>query len=86
MKAKPLADSLAAVTAVAWIVCTLFIWLFPGFSLYITRTWLMGLQGVELTGFSLDVQTFIVGGISAVVTAWFFGYAWGWFHQKFSKR
>lgn len=85
MKPLPLANSLAVVMAGAWVVCALIIWILPEFSLYITKTWLMGLQGLTLTGWSLDFLTFLVGGIAAVVSAWVFGYAWGWLYQKLEK-
>lgn len=85
MKPMPLANSLAVATAIAWIVGALFIWVLPDFSLYITRTWLMGLQGIEFTGWSLDFGTFLAGGVAAVVSAWIFGYVWGWLYQYFEK-
>ncbi len=86
MKPKPLANSLAVACAIFWVVCALFIWIVPNFSLYLTKTWLMGAQGVIPIGFRLNFGTFLVGGISGVIASWIFGYAWGLLYQKFDKK
>lgn len=86
MKPLPFANSLAVVSGIFWIICSIFIWVLPAFSLYLTKLGLMGLQGLTLTGFKLDFSTFLTGLIFTVVIVWIFGYIWGWFYQKFSKE
>lgn len=85
MKPMPLANSLAITSALAWIVCSIFIWILPDLTLYATRTQMMGMMGVSPTGFSLDFQTFLAGGIIFVIIMWLFGFVWGTLYQKFDK-
>lgn len=85
MKPLHLANSLATACGLFWAACSVLIWVAPAFSLYLTKLSLMGLQGLALTGFSLSIGVFVAGLVMVVVTAWLFGYVWGWFYQKFSK-
>lgn len=85
MKPLPLANSLALTVGIFWAVCALFIWIVPGFSLSMTRTSMMGLQGMNMTGFQLDFSVFLFGLVLAVISGWVFGYVWGWLYQKLAK-
>jgi len=85
MKSLPLANSLAAISGISWIFCAVLIWLFPSFSLYLTKIGLMGIEGLNLTGFNLGLNDFIVGLIFILAAAWIFGFIWGWLYQKFSR-
>lgn len=85
MKTSAFANSLAVASGIFWIICSLFIWTLPDFSLYATKAWFMGIQGIDFTGFSLDSTTFFGGLVLTIITGWIFGYIWGAFYQKFAK-
>lgn len=85
MKPEPLANALAAVSAAAWVICSLAMLLLPELSLLVIKTWFMGLQGISLSEWQFSLQSFIGGGASLVISAWIFGYALGWLYQKASK-
>lgn len=80
-----LANAFALTTGIFWVICGLFIWLLPDFSLTVTRWWFMGFDISSLGRFSLDFGTFLLGGITAIVSAWATGYVLGWSIEYFSK-
>lgn len=79
-----LASGLGLATAIAWIVCSVFLALFPELALSITEWWM---HGITLPGsWGLSWTNFILGGITMTISAWLFGYILGWSLKYFNKR
>lgn len=85
MKTLPFANSLAAASGVCWIVGSLLIWILPDFSLYLAKLGLMGVQGITPVGFQFSFSDFVAGLVFTLITAWLFGFVWGWFYEKLFK-
>ncbi len=80
-----LANAFALTTVIVWVVCSAFILLLPDFSLTVVRWLFMGLDISALGRFNLDFTTFLLGGVTAVVSTWITGYVLGWSIEFFSK-
>lgn len=80
-----LGNAFALTAAIVWIICSLFIWLLPDFSLTVIRWLAMGLDISALGRFNLDFGTFLIGGITITVSAWIGGYILGWSIEYFRK-
>ncbi len=81
-----IANALAVTSAVAWIVCSAFVWLLPDLSMTITGWWAYGLNLTPLGAFRLDLTTFILGGITLTLAFWALGYLFGWSWEKASGK
>lgn len=79
-----LANSFALSTAILWIFCSAFVWIFPGFSMTVSKWWMHGMQIENLGQFNLNISNFILGGITLVLSAWIIGYVFGWSLKYFS--
>lgn len=81
---ESLANALALTTAIAWVVCSLFVTILPGFSLIVTKWWM---HGMPLPGnWNLNFGNFLLGGITLTISGWLFGYVLGWSLEYFSKN
>lgn len=85
MKTLAFANSLALTGGVIWVIFSIIIWLFPSLALYLFKVNFMGLEGIDFTGFNLDLTTFLGGLILTVIVAWIFGYIWAALYNKFVK-
>lgn len=73
-----LAGAFAQTTAILWVLCTVFVALWPGFSLKVTKWWLHGMNIDALGKFHLGWGNFIWGGLTLILSAWVVGYVLGW--------
>jgi len=75
-----LANSFALATTILWVFCSAIVWLLPEFSWIVTSWWMHGMDLSAMGGWHLTVSNFLLGGITAVITAWVTGcvLAWSW--------
>lgn len=76
-----LANAFALAMMVLWIICSLFVWLLPDLSLQITSWWMHGMDLSAMGSWHLTVGNFLLGGITAVISAWVTGWVLGWAWQ-----
>ena len=85
MKEQAFANALAAVTGIVYVVCSLSVALFPGFSKVVGQSWFHGMDiGLIWTGNARG--NFLLGIISAVFGMWLAGYIFAWFYNQFAKN
>ena len=85
MKALAFANSLAIITAIVYVICSLSIALFPEFSKVVSQSWFHGIDfGLIWTGSPRG--NFLVGFITAVIGMWLTGYLFAWLYKQFSKK
>lgn len=80
-----LANGFALATAILWVFCSLFVYLFPRFSMTLSIWWLHGMELENLGKFNLNWNNFIWGGLSLIISFWLIGYVLGWSLEKVSK-
>ncbi len=83
---KSLANGLAFVTAIAWVICSAFVILLPDFSLTVTKWWMHGMDILSLGDWNLNLNNFLLGGVTLTISAWLFGYVLGWSLEYFSEK
>lgn len=81
-----LANALALATTVFWVACSAIVWVFPAFSMQITTWWMHGLDMSVMGDWNLNLNNFLLGGISAVISAWASGWVLGWSWEQVSKK
>lgn len=85
MKAVPFANSLAAVSAVLYVVCRVLAVVAPGFLTALFQSWVHTVDVSSLVSRPGGAGEFVFGLVSLVAVAWVFGYAWAWMYNKWSK-
>ena len=75
-----IANTVALWAAVAWVTCTAFVWLLPGFSGTILSWWTHGRWPVS--DINITFISFISGGITLGLAAWIYGWLFGWSWEK----
>jgi hypothetical protein len=75
-----LANAFALAMVVLWVLCSAVIWLLPGFSWTVTGWWMHGMDLSAMGGWNLTISNFLLGGITAIASAWITGWvlAWSW--------
>ena len=75
-----LANAFALAMAVLWVLCIAVIWLLPSFSWTVTGWWMHGMDLSAMGGWNLTISNFLLGGITAIASAWITGWilAWSW--------
>lgn len=81
-----LANAFALATAIAWVVCSAFVFILPDLSMTVTNWWVHGLSLSSLGSFKLDLTNFLLGGITLTIAFWGVGYVFGWSWEKTSKK
>lgn len=80
-----LANTSAAVTAIVYVVCSLSVALFPGFSKVVSQSWFHGMDiGLIWTGSPRG--NFLLGIITAVIGMWLVGWVFAWFYNQLAKK
>lgn len=88
MKHDPLAcaNAAAATTAIVFVVCRVLVGLFPDAFFAIAQSWFHGIALTKLDSWNLTASSFVLGVVSAAVTAWLIGYLfavkYNWFLKK----
>ena len=67
-------NSLAATTAIVFVVCRVLIGLFPETSFSIAESWFHGIKLSEAGAWNLTPESFILGVTSSTLTAWLIGF------------
>lgn len=88
MKHDPQATASASALTVAalYIVCRVFVGLFPTFSYSVMQAWFHGLTLQTIGRFDLSITSFVLGLVSATVVAWVTGWCFGHCHNMFSHK
>lgn len=81
-----LANAFGLATAISWAVCSVFVLFFPDLSMIIMGWWLHGMTLSLLGPFKLDLNNFLLGGITLTFSFWVVGYILGWSWEKVSKK
>lgn len=77
-----LANAFALAMGVLWIICSVFVYVFPGFSYQILVAWMHGMTFSPMGAWDLTINNFIFGGVTAVTSAWISGLVFGWSMKK----
>ena len=80
------ANAAAATTAIVYIVCRLLVGLFPDISMNVAKSWFHGIDISKISAWNLSLESFILGIITASITAWLVGYVFATFYNYFIKR
>lgn len=81
-----LANALALATAILWVLCSAIIWLLPDFSWQVTTWWTHGMDLSAMGGWHLTFSNFLLGGVTAVISAWLTGWVLGWSWQAVGRN
>jgi len=76
-----IANAFGLTMAILWVACSAVVWLLPGFSLQVTEWWMHGMDISVMGDWNLTLNSFLLGGITAVVSAWVTGWVLGWSWQ-----
>ena len=82
MKEQEFANALAAVTGIVYVVCSLSVALFPGFSKVVGQSWFHGMD-IDLIWTGSPRGNFLLGFITAVIGMWLVGWAFAWVYNQF---
>lgn len=85
LKEMPFANALGVVSGAAWIVCSLFVALFPGFSMSLSQALVHGLDLLPLGTWQLTFTNFLSGLVISVISGWLFGWVLAWMYNRFSR-
>ena len=88
MKHEPVvtANAVAATTGILFVVCRVFAGLFPGALFAIGKSWFHGIELTQSNGWNLSASGFLLGIISATITAWLVGYLFAVLYNYFLKK
>jgi anaerobic C4-dicarboxylate transporter len=81
-----LANALALATAILWALCSAVVWLLPEFSLQVTSWWMHGMDLSAMGNWDLTFSNFLLGGVTAVISAWIAGWVLGWSWQVIGRN
>ena len=73
-----LANAFALTMAILWVACSAVVWLLPGFASQVTEWWMHGMDISVMGNWNLTLNSFLLGGITAVISAWVTGWVLGW--------
>lgn len=88
MKHNPFATASASALTVAslYIVCRVFVGLFPAFSYSVMQAWFHGLAPQGVGRFDLTTPSFILGLVTATVVAWGTGWCYAHCYNMFVRK
>ncbi|RJQ26519.1 hypothetical protein C4577_03375 [Candidatus Parcubacteria bacterium] len=82
-----LANVFALAMVILWVLCSAVVWMFPVFSLQVTRWWMHGMMLSNTMGnWGLSFDNFFLGGVTAVAAAWGTGWLLGWSWDVMGKK
>jgi len=85
-KKMAVANSFALAMAVIWIICSIAVWLLPDLSMAISNWWMHGLDMRVMGVWNLTLANFIMGGLTAIVSAWLAGWILGWSWEIVNRK
>lgn len=68
------ANASAVTIAIIYVLCTLFVVLIPDLSMSITKSWFHGIDISLISSWNLSFGSFVLGLVSATVSAWLVGF------------
>jgi len=80
------ANALAVTSAILYVFCRTAVSLFPNLSISIAQSWFHGLEISQVSGWSLSLNSFIMGLITITGAAWLTGYIFAKVYNYFAKR
>lgn len=88
MKKDPIATAhaLAVTTAIIYVVCALFFILAPDVSMAITKTLFHGIDISSIDGRTNTISSFVLGLVTATISAWLAGYIFALLYNSFAKK
>lgn len=88
MKHNPVAtaNAAAATIAIVYLVCRFLVGLFPDLMMSIAKSWFHGIDITKISGWNLSIESFIIGIISASISAWLVGYLFASVYNYFAKK
>jgi len=78
-----LANAFGLTTVILWMICSIIVWLLPELSLTITKWWM---HGMPMESYQINLQNFVLGGLTLTAAAWATGYVLGWSIEYLSKK
>lgn len=84
-KPTVLANALAGTTAIIYVVCRLLVGIFPDLSFTVAQSWFHGIGLTKLGSGNLTTESFILGIVSATITAWAIGFVFAYVYNYFAK-
>lgn len=88
MKRQPFATANATAVTMAAIftVCRVAVALFPDLTVSIAQTWFHGLEISKASAWSLSIESFVLGLITATAGTWLAGYLFATLYNYFTKK
>ncbi|MBI5358886.1 hypothetical protein HZB69_04645 [Candidatus Amesbacteria bacterium] len=88
MKHEPIAtaNALAITFAVIFVVCRVLVGIFPDLMFTIAQSWLHGVDLAQKSSWDLTAQSFVLGLVSASVSAWLVGFLFASVSNYFAKK
>lgn len=88
MKRSFLATASASALTVAslYVVCRVFVGLFPTFSYVVIQAWFHGLISQNAARFELTWPSFLLGLLSATIVAWLAGWCFAHCYNMFARK
>lgn len=83
---QQLALSFGLATAILWVLCSLLVALFPDPSFVIFKWWMHGIDIGGASGFSLNWNNFVLGGITLTLSLMVVGYVLGLSFEIIGKK
>lgn len=81
MKEQALANALAGVTALYYIVCAIWVLISPRSFAFVFQTWIHGIDISQL-GLRVGPASLIFGFVTLTAAAWVFGYFLAWLYNQ----
>ncbi len=88
MKHNPIAiaNALATTIAIIFVACRVLVGIFPDLMFTVAQSWLHGVELVQKSSWDLSMQSFVLGLVSASVSAWLVGYLFASISNYFAKK
>lgn len=82
---KATANAFAALIAVVYVICTLWVLISRNGFMALTGNWIHGID-MEALPYTIPTAIDLVSGfVTAIIAAWLAGYLFAWFYNYFAK-
>ena len=83
---KATANALAVFIGVLYLVCGFFVAVFPGMTRAVTISWFHGIDIGKIWSVKPFPGNFLLGLVSAIITAWVSGWAFASIYNRFAAK
>ena len=80
------ANALGATMAIVFVVCRVLVGIFPALSLAIAQSWFHMIPMERMNAGSLSAPAFVLGLVSATISAWLAGYLFATVYNSLAKK